>query len=326
MSTTGSSASRVVGWFFSGSLALMGLGTAAARQATADEPPRVTAVKHPGSLEIRIAERPWGEYVWQDPLVTRPFFRLLHAPGGQQVTRTHPPNERDELTDHETMHPGMWLSFGDLSGADFWRCQVPVEHQRLVGEPRTGPGTCDFSAQHRYAADGQRLADELARWSLRVALEGTWLVWDSTFTAGDKGFYFGDQEEMGLGLRLTRRLIVREGGTILNAQGQRNEAGAWGKTADWCAYFGPADGQLAGVLVVPDPKNFRPSWFHVRDYGLIAANPFGLQAFTRGAPSRVEVAPGQSLRLRFAVLLFSGPEPDWNHCYQAGLGLLQGTR
>ena len=28
---------------------------------------------------------------------------------------------RQDLDDHPTMHPGLWLAFGDINGADFWR-------------------------------------------------------------------------------------------------------------------------------------------------------------------------------------------------------------
>ena len=57
------------------------------------------------------------------------------------------------------------------------------------------------------------------------------------------------------------------------------------------------------------PENFRPSWFHARDYGLLEANPFGRQAFGKGEKSSVVVKPGEKLRLRYGVLIHSGP-PD----------------
>ncbi len=41
--------------------------------------------------------------------------------------------------------------------------------------------------------------------------------------------------------------------------------------------------------------------------GFVAANPFGVNAFTGGPKSSVKVAPGDSLRLRFAVLVHQGP-------------------
>jgi len=62
---------------------------------------------------------------------------------------------------------------------------------------------------------------------------------------------------------------------------------------------------------MPDPANFRPSWFHNRDYGLMVANPFGRKAMNQGELSRVQVKKGERLRLRFGVLLHSSaPEKD----------------
>ena len=49
------------------------------------------------------------------------------------------------------------------------------------------------------------------------------------------------------------------------------------------------------------PENFRDSWMHARDYGLIAANPFGRKAMRKGPLSRKRVRKGESLRLQYAV-------------------------
>ena len=56
------------------------------------------------------------------------------------------------------------------------------------------------------------------------------------------------------------------------------------------------------------PANFRPSWFHARDYGLLLANPFGRKAFGKGDASKVVVKRGGTLRLRYGVLLHARPE------------------
>lgn len=65
---------------------------------------------------------------------------------------------------------------------------------------------------------------------------------------------------------------------------------------------------------MPHPKNFRRSWFHARDYGLLVANPFGRNAFTKAEKSQVVVSKLQALRLRFGVLFFNG-EPDLGDAY-----------
>lgn len=77
------------------------------------------------------------------------------------------------------------------------------------------------------------------------------------------------------------------------------------KAFDWCDYSGLLGDRRAGVTLMPDPANFRPSWFHSRDYGLMVANTFGRQAMKQGNVSRVEVKKGETLRLRFGVLLHS---------------------
>jgi hypothetical protein len=41
----------------------------------------------------------------------------------------------------------------------------------------------------------------------------------------------------------------------------------------------------------------------------LVANPFGQKAFTKGPASRMEVKPGESLRLRFGVWVYSAA-PD----------------
>ena len=55
------------------------------------------------------------------------------------------------------------------------------------------------------------------------------------------------------------------------------------------------------------PGNFRACWFHARDYGFLAANPFGRRAFTRGKASRVVVKRGRKFRLRYGVLIHGSP-------------------
>src|SRR5262245_22959065 len=71
-------------------------------------------------LRITSDGKPFADYVFGNEKVLRPYFAHVHAPGGIQVTRNHPPTGKD-ATDHATMHPGLWLAFGELGGSDFWR-------------------------------------------------------------------------------------------------------------------------------------------------------------------------------------------------------------
>jgi hypothetical protein len=110
---------------------------------------------------------------------------------------------------------------------------------------------------------------------------------------------------MGLGIRIATPLTVKQGGRILTSDGDKNEKQVRGKQAKWCDYAGSSERGRAGLTVMPHPKNFRPCWYHARDYGLVVANPFGRKALTGGEKSAVVVKKGETLRLRFG-LLFHG--------------------
>lgn len=277
----------------------------------------LTFERREGRLQVRLNGRPLGDYVWSDPNVLRPYFARLHAPNGKQLTRNHPPVEGKDATDHATMHPGLWLAFGDLSGADFWRNKGTVRHLEFLQDPQTTSDGGVLVVRNRYETGGKTICEE--RCSIRIHSQAgaTLLEWTSDFSSSE-AITFGDQEEMGLGIRVATGLTVKDGGQIRNSDGLINEKQVWGKQADWCNYHGLIAGEDAGVAIFPSPQNFRRSWFHARDYGVLVANPFGQNAFTKGEKSKLVVPAGQTFRLRFGVLLHSG-NIDLHAAYQQWL-------
>ena len=263
------------------------------------------AVERPGQIALTHRGKPVLTYVYADEKTLRPYLAHAHAPNGRQLTRHHPPREGGDATDHATMHPGIWLGFGDLGGGDFWRNKGRVELAEFIDKPAATDEGVKWKVRNRYVNGDRTVCHETAEHTARLVDGGYLLTFDSSFT-GDEAFAFGDQEEMGLGVRTATGLQVKDGsGVISNSGGGRNEAGVWGRQAKWCDYSAVLDGRRTGMLLVPHPENFRASWFHARDYGFVAANPFGRKAFTGGEPSRIEVKPGESLRLRFAVWLYA---------------------
>jgi hypothetical protein len=281
----------------------------------AEDQPTIAIGKRPKDLQITIGGKSFATYVFEDGPTTRPFFKDIHAPDGSQVTRNHPPEPQKDLADHPTFHPGLWLAFGDLNGADFWRNKDRIRHIGFEEDPRGGPGRGSFAVKNRYESGGRIIGTEVAHITIGVRPAGYLLLWDSEFTPAHGNLTFGDQEEMGLGVRMATPLAVVKGGRITNSDGLKDEAQVWGRSADWCAYAGTVDGRRVGVVLMPHLQNFRRSWFHARDYGLLAANPFGRNAFTKGEKSQIVVKEGETLRLRFGVLFFSG-EPDPSAAYR----------
>jgi len=279
----------------------------------AADAPRVAFAQKPGKVLVTIGGEPVATYVYADKDIPRPYFAHVRAPGGIQVTRNHPPIKGKDPTDHAAYHPGIWTAFGDISGSDYWRNKARVVHKEFVEKPAGGPARGTFAVRNLYLErgdPGEVNCTEVCRYTFLVRPSGYLVICDSTFSAGEREFFFGDQEEMGLGVRVTTPITVRAGGTILNADGLKNERRVWGRASAWCDYSGVVGGQHVGVTLMPDPANFRRSWFHARDYGLLVANPFGRRAFRKGPESRVVVRPGRPLRLRFGVLLHAAPAKD----------------
>ena len=268
-----------------------------------------------GRLEIFAGGQPFATYVYEDPEILRPYFCHITAPNGFQVTRNHPPDpERDkDNLDHETMHPGLWLAFGDLGGSDFWRNKARVRFVRFEQEPRGGT-IGSFSVVNAYETletPPRLLCEETCTYTITATADEHWIRMTSRFRATASGIAFGDQEEMGLGVRLTGPLTVKHGsGTILNSLGGVDEKGTWGKQADWCSYSGLVEGGRTGMILMTDPGNFRASWFHNRDYGLMVANPFGKKSMTAPKDRNVSedttpIPQEEPLTLGFAVCVFS---------------------
>ncbi|MEQ1860028.1 MAG: PmoA family protein [Chthoniobacteraceae bacterium] len=266
----------------------------------------LSVIEKADRLVITHGGKPVADFVFEDDRVLRPFFANVHAPGGMQVTRRHPPVAGEDSIDHDTMHPGIWLAFGDLGGEDFWRNKATIRHERFVAPPAVKGDVLSFATE---STMGDAMAKLETHITLSARAEGFVLVWDATLTPTRDGVYFGDQEEMGFGVRLATALTEKSGGTITNSAGAKTAKATWGQSAAWCDYSGTIDGRHAGVTIIPDPKNFRASWWHARDYGLLVANPFGQKAMKQGAASRIEVKRGESFHLRFAALIHSSAQP-----------------
>ena len=100
----------------------------------------------------------------------------------------------------------------------------------------------------------------------------------------------------------------KNGGRITASDGSTGSKDCWGKTFPWIDYSGEVGEKTVGVTIMDHPDNFRPSRYHVRDYGLFSISPFGEKAYTRGESdaATVEIHPGESLRLRYAILIHDG--------------------
>lgn len=258
--------------------------------------------KESGKLILKERNQTIAVFHYQDPKCLRPFFSQATTVTGKQVTRNYPPVSGLDSEDHASMHGGIWLGFGDINSEDFWRNKGRIAHKRFLKEPSASASGITFQCEDDLIdSKGSSIGSIQQSYSLSRLELGYCLVWTATLKADTVPLVLGDQEEMGLGVRVATELTEKNGGVITSSQGAKSAQETWGKIAEWVDYSRVKDGRRIGVVLIPDAENFKPSWFHNRDYGLMVANSFGNKAFTGGIPSVVRIEANQSLTLRYRI-------------------------
>ncbi|REJ95457.1 MAG: hypothetical protein DWQ34_06020 [Planctomycetota bacterium] len=226
--------------------------------------------------------------------------RIVDADPPTGLDRTHP------LYYDHPHHKGIWLSIDEVNGIRFWAedgviRNVGVEILEEQGDPARFRVT-----NHWLGEDEKPVAIETTTISV---FANRLLVYDITFAADEKPVTFDDTKEGLFGIRLpnSMREFISEG-PITGADGVVGSAELWGKPAAWIDYVGAVDGHSFGVTLMDHPENFRPSRYHVRDYGLFSINPFGEAAYSRGDEEAkpVTLQPGETLNLRYGLYVHAG--------------------
>lgn len=244
----------------------------------------------------------------------KPIVYPLVGAGGHHMTRNFPMKKdqgENERGDHDH-HRSMWLTHGDVNGIDFWlddeNCGKIVHRDGWVEVDKDGAAVLT-TKNDWLAPDGKRVLSDTRRFSFRD-LEGRRIIdCDFLLHATDGDVNFGDTKEGSFGLRLagTMKVDANLGGKITNAEGETNKD-AWGKKSAWVNYSGPINGDMVGMTIHDHPSSYGfPCRWHVRTYGLFAANPFGLHHFTGvDQTTGIVLTEGKQFRLNYRVVLYEG--------------------
>jgi len=250
-----------------------------------------------------------SEYVFADPSVPRPYLVNVKTLDGIQVTRNHPVQAGDDQ-DHPH-HTGIFFTFGDLNGIDFWHLKGRVIHERFSYGPAIEDGGVVIASDTRYETlDGSKvLATESATLVAQRTAAGVLYRFRHELTPKEEPLRIGSKEEGGLAVRVATPIAISSnaGGRMIDADGRSGGAAIWGQQTNWVDYSGTIRGRHVGVLIVPHVRNFSRCWWHARDYGLLAGNPFG----PLNEKGRVKVVPrDETLTLVYDVLIHSSATVD----------------
>ena len=264
---------------------------------------------------IRVLVGPKGEqelfteYVWKD--LAKPALYPIMGPGKVALTRHFPfnKNHEGEASDHPH-HKSLWFAHGEVNGADYWSEKAKIRKKTLgVSEDEK------LVATHEWLSPDESRVICHDRTEIQFQATEDWRLIDYTVTvtAGDEAVTFGDTKEGTFGVRThpALRIVDRDRKPVATAFNSRGAQGVdiWGKTAEWVHYAGEIEGKNYSITVMDHPNSFRfPTTWHAREYGLVAANPFGLSYFKKQPKGSgdFKLAPGEAITFRYGVLLSRG--------------------
>ena len=287
---------------------------------------QVTIIPEADVVHVTIDGKPFTDFYLKGGESMKPYLHPLRSASGKIVTR-HFPMETvaGEPVDHPHQR-SLWFAHDNVNGFDFWNNEAnykTLKRGRITVEKITG--TTNGKNEGTISAvmswkdpEGNKLLDEARAMTFRKTATLRMVDMDITVTAATK-VTFGDSKDGVLGVRLAASLqegknsgrgITDEGphtGTIMNAEGQLKEPAVWGKPSNWMDYSGEVEGEKVGVTIFDHPKKSPRARWHVRAYGLFAANPFGSKTFNKENEAKLtELDAGGTLRLRYRIVIHPG--------------------
>jgi hypothetical protein len=310
---------------------MLGLSNLALENSSAVEGVQITQLEN--KLRIEIGGKLFTEYFFKD--VPRPYCYPLIGPGELPMTRNWPMKSVDGEEHDHIHHRSFWYAHGNINGVNFWseeKAFGKTVHVKFT-EIKSGKKFGAIKSENSWVApDGTVVCtdERMLRVYSRPANERLFDFEITLKAPKDKEIVLGDTKEGSMAIRVAESMrpvlgnnkpgagqIVQSTGardnpeTALAARKEKREDATWGKRAEWCDYFGPVNDKIVGVAIFDHPTNPRhPTWWHVRDYGLFAANPFGTHDFEKkpAGEGKLVIPAGKSVTFRYRFYLHEGDE------------------
>jgi hypothetical protein len=278
---------------------------------------QVRFTKDAARIDVVIDGRPFTTLYFGDD-TNKPYLWPLRSAGGKIVTRRWPMEQNTGESHDHIHHRGVTFSVDEVNGVKFWGNdpsfaardtaigKIAVKLTASEDGDKSGKLRTTF---HWTAPDGKVLLHEYRVMTFYSGSQLRIVDFDITLeAAGGQKVVFGDTKEGAFAIRLADSLSEKGGGQMVNAEGKRGMSEVWGHRSKWVDYTGTVDGEKLGVAIFDASSNPRhPMYWHARDYGLFALNPFGQHAFDPAQPeSHWTLDGGQSLHFRWRVVIHPG--------------------
>jgi hypothetical protein len=280
--------------------------------------PKVTIKELEGKLRVEVDGQLFTELVLK--AYAKPILYPIIGPHGIGMTRNYPMQKvAGEAEDH-VHQKSLWFTHGDVNGVDFWaegKDKGTIVNDKIL-EVTQGGATASVKTANKWVKpDGTVVCTDTTRIGFSAAPGGRVIDFEITLHASQGALVFGDTKEGTMGIRTHSNLCLvnnpKEGVTTANGQAVNSEgvkgAAVWGKRALWVDYWAQIEGKTVGIAIFDSPANPRhPTWWHARDYGLIAVNPFGIHDF-EGKPAKTgdfKIPAGESRTFSYRFVFHEG--------------------
>jgi len=212
-------------------------------------------------------------------------------------------------------HRGLWLGCQPLNGGDYWADNGPesgqiktVKLELLTTEPVDNKVT--FIQQCQWVRQGSHPFDDERKYTITRANDGRVLIDCEIKLTAAEDVSIKKAKHAFFAMRAASDISPAYGGTLMNSEGGIGAKGTYGKTADWCGFFGKRRFRpdvTEGIVIMNHPENFggKCPWF-TRDYGHLSPSPLNFQK------KPFKLAEGNSFKLSYRVVLFAGTPQEAN--------------
>ncbi|MBN2272287.1 MAG: PmoA family protein, partial [Sedimentisphaerales bacterium] len=237
---------------------------------------------------------------------------------------------------------GLFFCVDNVNGTNFWNYyrnpggkEPKIEHVKFE-KMEGGDGRGELRTVAHWIDKNEQLVLEEKRGMTFISGEHKdeyAIDFEVDLTAQVEKVVFEDIEEGVLAVRLSDYL--REGrqsvrlhagekppredvsgtGRYFSSSGDETAKNIWGKRHRWVAVQSVKGGKVVGLAILNHPASINyPTYWHVRDYGLMSANPLGQGDFQRQSkykknpviPLKLTLEKGQTVHFRFLVIVYEG--------------------
>lgn len=216
-------------------------------------------------------------------------------------------------------HRSLFFGCDQVNGGNYW--QEGFEQGQVISSgPTVGGSTTPHTAEIKDACSWHKPSAQPVMSDTRTILVSVpsprlrFIDFDITWTAVEDIAIKKTNHSL-FSLRAAVDIVPKSGGTLINALGDRDEKGTYGKKAAWCAFYGKRAGAgmsvseqpVEGIAILDHPKNpWSPCAWFTRDYGFMSPTPFQF------IEEPWKLKSGDSVRLRYRVVLFAGDTREAN--------------